>query len=97
LIEEMTEELRLSEKAAYEKLIRMMSHEVNNSVGAVRSLLDSALRWAPQIGAADRDDYVTALSGCGGGIRTTSAKALMKRFSASMRDEASVGLGGEEA
>ena len=37
LIEEMTEELRLSEKSAYEKLIRMMSHEVNNSVGAVRS------------------------------------------------------------
>jgi signal transduction histidine kinase len=62
LIEEMTEELRLSEKAAFEKLIRMMSHEVNNSVGAVRSLLDSALRWAPQISAADRDDYVTALT-----------------------------------
>jgi len=39
LVEEMTEELRLSEKAAYEKLIRMMSHEVNNSFGAVRSLL----------------------------------------------------------
>jgi signal transduction histidine kinase len=62
LLEEMTEELRLGEKAAYEKLIRMMSHEVNNSVGAVRSLLDSALRWAPQISEADRDDYVTALS-----------------------------------
>lgn len=62
LIEEMTEELRLSEKAAYEKLIRMMSHEVNNSVGAVRSLLQSALRWAPQIGDADRDDYVNALT-----------------------------------
>jgi signal transduction histidine kinase len=62
LLEEMTDELRLGEKAAYEKLIRMMSHEVNNSVGAVRSLLDSALRWAPQISDADRDDYVTALS-----------------------------------
>jgi len=62
LIDEMTDELRLSEKAAYEKLIRMMSHEVNNSVGAVRSLLDSALRWAPQIGPADRDDYTTALT-----------------------------------
>lgn len=62
LLEELTDELRLTEKAAYEKLIRMMSHEVNNSVGAVRSLLDSALRWAPQIGEADRDDYVTALS-----------------------------------
>ncbi|HJQ40255.1 MAG TPA: PAS domain-containing protein, partial [Thermoanaerobaculia bacterium] len=28
VVEELTEELRLSEKAAYEKLVRMMSHEV---------------------------------------------------------------------
>lgn len=62
IIDEMTEELRLSEKAAYEKLIRMMSHEVNNSVGAVRSLLESSLRYAPQVGDADRDDFVNALT-----------------------------------
>ena len=62
LIEELTDELRLSEKAAYEKMIRMMSHEVNNSVGAVRSLLESSLRYAPQIGEADRDDFVHALT-----------------------------------
>jgi len=62
ILDEMTEELRLSEKAAYEKLIRMMSHEVNNSVGAVRSLLESSLRYAPQIGEADREDYVSALT-----------------------------------
>lgn len=62
LLEELTEELRLSEKAAYEKLIRVMSHEVNNSVGAVRSLLESALRYAPQVGDSDRPDFVSALS-----------------------------------
>lgn len=62
VIEEMTEELRLSEKAAYEKLIRMMSHEVNNSVGAVRSLLESSLRYAPQVGEADREDFTSALT-----------------------------------
>jgi two-component system nitrogen regulation sensor histidine kinase NtrY len=62
LIEEMTEELRVSEKAAYEKLIRMMSHEVNNSVGAVRSLLESLLRYAPQVGESDREDFVNALT-----------------------------------
>jgi signal transduction histidine kinase len=62
LIEEMTEELRVSEKAAYEKLIRMMSHEVNNSVGAVRSLLESSLRYAPQVGDADREDFRGALT-----------------------------------
>ena len=62
VIEEMTEELRLSEKAAYEKLIRIMSHEVNNSVGAVRSLLESSLRYAPQVGADDRGDFTNALT-----------------------------------
>ncbi len=62
VIEEMTDELRLSEKSAYEKLIRMMSHEVNNSVGAVRSLLESSLRYAPQVGEADRADFTNALN-----------------------------------
>jgi signal transduction histidine kinase len=62
LVEELTEELRLTEKAAYEKLIRMMSHEVNNSVGAVRSLLESLLRYGSQIGEADRGDFVSALT-----------------------------------
>jgi signal transduction histidine kinase len=62
VIEELTEELRLSEKSAYDKLIRMMSHEVNNSVGAVRSLLESSLRYAPQIGADDRADFTSALT-----------------------------------
>lgn len=61
LIEEMTEELRLSEKAAYEKLIRLMSHEVNNSVAAVRSLLESLLRYARDVREEDRGDYTTAL------------------------------------
>jgi signal transduction histidine kinase len=58
----MTEELRLTEKAAYEKLIRMMSHEVNNSVGAVRSLLESTLAYAPQVGDDDRGDFTNALT-----------------------------------
>jgi signal transduction histidine kinase len=62
LLEEMTEELRLTEKTAYEKLIRMMSHEVNNSVGAVRSLLESVLRYADQIGPDDRGDFANALT-----------------------------------
>lgn len=41
LLEELTDELRASEKQAYERLVRLVAHEVNNSVGAVRSLLDS--------------------------------------------------------
>ena len=62
LLEELTEELRLSEKSAYEKLIRMMSHEVNNSVGTVRSLLESLLRYRDQIAADDRDDFTSAVT-----------------------------------
>ena len=62
LIEELTEELRASEKAAYGKLIRMMSHEVNNSVGAVRSLLESCQSYGSQLRAEDRGDYDQALS-----------------------------------
>jgi len=61
LIEELTEELRASEKAAYGKLIRMMSHEVNNSVGAVRSLLESCASFGGQLREEDRGDYDKAL------------------------------------
>lgn len=61
LLEELTEELRQSEKAAYEKLIRMMSHEVNNSVGSANSLLHSCLNYAGQLQQEDRRDFETAL------------------------------------
>lgn len=39
LIEELTPEILASEKKAYSKVIRMMAHEVNNSIGAVNSIL----------------------------------------------------------
>jgi two-component system, NtrC family, nitrogen regulation sensor histidine kinase NtrY len=61
LMEELTEELRQSEKAAYEKLIRMMSHEVNNSVGAANSLLHSCLNYQSQLREEDREDFENAL------------------------------------
>jgi two-component system, NtrC family, nitrogen regulation sensor histidine kinase NtrY len=61
VLEELTEELRRSERAAYEKLIRMMSHEVNNSVAAVGSLLESCLVYRGQIRLEDRADYEQAL------------------------------------
>ena len=77
LVEEMTEELRLSEKSAYEKLIRMMSHEVNNSVGAVRSLLESSLSYAPQVREEDRGDFTNALT-----IASSRVDALNRFMSA---------------
>ena len=61
MMEELTEELRQSEKSAYEKLIRLMSHEVNNSIGASNSLLNSCLNYRDQIREEDRSDFESAL------------------------------------
>jgi signal transduction histidine kinase len=62
LLEELTEELRHSEKAAYAKLVRMMSHEVGNTVGAGRSLLESCLAYGRHLPEAERRDFEEALS-----------------------------------
>jgi two-component system nitrogen regulation sensor histidine kinase NtrY len=61
VIEELTETLHQTERGAYEKLIRMMSHEVNNTIAATNSLLDSCLSYGPQIAGEDREDYESAL------------------------------------
>ncbi|QHV98014.1 sensor histidine kinase [Spirosoma endbachense] len=63
IIEELTPEILASEKKAYSKVIRMMAHEVNNSIGAVNSILsvteselpDSELKRAVRV-AIDRND-----------------------------------------
>ncbi|MBO0797353.1 MAG: PAS domain-containing protein, partial [Blastocatellia bacterium] len=62
MLDELTEELRRIEKTAYERVIRMMSHEVNNSVGSANSLLHSCLNYAEQLQEADRGDFSNALS-----------------------------------
>ncbi len=41
LIESLTEEVMRAEKRAYEKVIRMIAHEVNNSVAGITSTLDT--------------------------------------------------------
>ncbi|MEJ7557711.1 MAG: ATP-binding protein [Pedobacter sp.] len=43
MIEELTAEIFEAEKKAYGKVIRMMAHEVNNTVGPVNSILNVAL------------------------------------------------------
>ena len=42
MIEELTSEMYESEKRAYGKVIRMMAHEVNNTLGATDSILQTA-------------------------------------------------------
>ena len=78
LIEELTEELRQAEKTAYEKIIRVMSHEVNNSVGSANSLLHSCLHYADQLGEEDRQDFENALQVVIG--RTDQLNLFMRNF-----------------
>jgi nitrogen fixation/metabolism regulation signal transduction histidine kinase len=44
MIEELTTEILAAEKKAYGKVIRMMAHEVNNTIGPVNSILQSTLK-----------------------------------------------------
>lgn len=61
VIEELTEELRRSERTAYDKVIRIFAHEVNNSVGASNSLLHSCLHYGNHLYGDDKQDFTTAL------------------------------------
>jgi two-component system nitrogen regulation sensor histidine kinase NtrY len=45
LIEELTAEMHESEKKAYGKVIRMMAHEVNNTLGATDSILQTTRNY----------------------------------------------------
>lgn len=78
LIEELTDELRHAEKAAYEKLIRMLSHEVNNSVAASNSLLTSCLAYTHQLPQESGEDLANALQVVV--TRTAQLGAFMKSF-----------------
>jgi PAS domain S-box-containing protein len=64
LLEEMTDEVRAAEKAAYEKLIRMVAHEVGNSVAASSSLLQSSLTYSRHLPDGDRPDFEDAVGVC---------------------------------
>jgi two-component system, NtrC family, nitrogen regulation sensor histidine kinase NtrY len=61
LVEELTEELESSERATYEKLVRVLAHEVNNTVAATGSVLESLLFYASQLAERDSDDFRTAI------------------------------------
>lgn len=79
LIEELTRELESSEKATYEKLVRVLAHEVNNTVAATGSVLDSLLYYQPQLAQADRQDFGTAIEAVK--RRNTSLGEFIERFS----------------
>jgi len=60
-IEELTKELLHAERQAYEKVIRMISHEVNNSMGSVNSIIDSTVRYIQNLNQNDTYDFINAL------------------------------------
>lgn len=78
LLDEMTDELHRSEKRAYEKLVRLMSHEVNNTSGAVQSLLQSCMAYGTQLTPDDRTEFVRALEVAI--QRTANLDAFMRSF-----------------
>lgn len=60
-LEELTKEIRESEKDSYGKVIRMMSHEVNNSIGAINSIMQSFKHYSGFLNEDDKKDYENAL------------------------------------
>ena len=62
IIEELTKELLNAEKQSYEKVIRMISHEVNNSVGSVNSIIDSSIIHLQQLSSKENKDFIDALA-----------------------------------
>lgn len=61
IVDELTDELESSERAAYDKLIRVLAHEVNNTVAATGSVLESLLYYKPQLAPRDGEDFSTAI------------------------------------
>lgn len=61
IIEEMTDVLESSERATYDKLIRVLAHEVNNTVAATGSVMESLLLYKSQLTERDREDFGTAV------------------------------------
>ncbi|WP_266204822.1 sensor histidine kinase [Pontibacter kalidii] len=61
LIEELTKAILQNERQAYEKVIRVMSHEVNNTTGAINSILDSLGFYTSQLRREDQEDFAHVL------------------------------------
>ncbi|MCA1855076.1 sensor histidine kinase [Massilia oculi] len=61
IVEDLSAELEDSERATYARLIRVLAHEVNNTVAATGSVLDSLLSYRGQLDERDAGDFVTAI------------------------------------
>ncbi len=83
LLEELTEEIRRKERKAYEKVIRMMSHEVGNSSCAINSIIDSSKTFISGLENLKSDSYLRALDVAM--ERNNNLNSFMSRFSEVVR------------
>jgi len=78
MIEELTAEILAAEKKAYGKVIRMMAHEVNNTLGPVNSIIESALR-AETIWQSGKYDSLQNALGVAS-LRNNNLNQFMRNF-----------------
>jgi two-component system, NtrC family, nitrogen regulation sensor histidine kinase NtrY len=78
IIEELTAEILKTEKKAYEKVIRMMTHEINNSIGAINSILQSSLGYKEQLQVEDKEEFSEVMQVCID--RNSRLSKFMSRF-----------------
>ncbi len=79
IIEEAGEEIRKVERESYGKVIRMMAHEVKNSVGAINSILES-LSSGEGFSDAEKKEYLGIVI-----ERNKSLNAFMDNFAKVVR------------
>lgn len=56
-LEEITSVTLNTQKESYEKVIRMMSHELNNSIGPINSILESLLYYETALNKEDKKEF----------------------------------------
>jgi two-component system, NtrC family, nitrogen regulation sensor histidine kinase NtrY len=64
MVEELTGEILRAEKNAYSKIIRMMAHEVNNTIGAINSILNATLSYADRLSEEEGREFWEAQTVC---------------------------------
>ncbi len=57
MVEDLTAEILRAEKNAYGKVIRMMAHEVNNTIGAINSILQASLSYADKLPTEEAAEF----------------------------------------
>jgi nitrogen fixation/metabolism regulation signal transduction histidine kinase len=60
MLQDLSNEMLSAEKRAYGKVIRMMAHEVNNSIGAINSILQSTIEAYPDLPDDDLAEDIKA-------------------------------------